>query len=587
MQLIKSVEIAYFRSIYKERISDFKDLNVFFGRNDAGKSNILRGLNLFFNQQTNPNTSFDFDLDFNNRRHLDAVDGGSIRKFIYVTVTFQTPPNYRASLGDEFSVKRQWNVSRGPEFHQEIRGVREGSHQYATRLLNQMRFHYIPAIKDRRIFSSLFQQIYGIIVGKNDFTEALGRFSNDIQSNTDKLFSDLEPVLGFRSALAPPKNLRELFGALDVNTTSGTGLPSMSLILQRGDGLQVRHIPEILKFISDNDEKKFHVWGFEEPENSLELSSAFDEAQRFVEISNDWNKQLFVTSHSPSFFTVTDDKASRFFVSQSDGSSTVKHMVGVDEQLALEMMGDNFFLPIISKSIKASIDEIAKLKEAAGHLKGRLDRISGPLMFVEGKTDKEILELAYKKLYPDADLPFTIVAAGGTTKMAPLAGDGATFKIAGNDRKIFALLDNDFEGRRLGPTNSEGKWQNSRNGVRWWILKPTEQYVSIMTERKMAPGMYSFCIEDCFSDEIRREALSKVAGLNSKYKYSSTNAYAESISHHDLITSSIERAEVKFCVYGPSPEAKNEFVDWLMDRPREDFFYFHSIFEATSAELAH
>ena len=48
MRLISEIEIGYFRSIYKINISNIGDMAVFFGRNDSGKSNILRALNLFF-----------------------------------------------------------------------------------------------------------------------------------------------------------------------------------------------------------------------------------------------------------------------------------------------------------------------------------------------------------------------------------------------------------------------------------------------------------------------------------------------------------------------------------------------------------
>ena len=41
-----------------------KNLNVFVGLNDAGKSNFLKALNLFFNGETDYNIQFDFKKDF-------------------------------------------------------------------------------------------------------------------------------------------------------------------------------------------------------------------------------------------------------------------------------------------------------------------------------------------------------------------------------------------------------------------------------------------------------------------------------------------------------------------------------------------
>ena len=61
---IRRIEITNFRSIQKIVI-DSARLQIIVGNNDAGKSNILRALNLFFNSQTNQGESFDFSTDYN------------------------------------------------------------------------------------------------------------------------------------------------------------------------------------------------------------------------------------------------------------------------------------------------------------------------------------------------------------------------------------------------------------------------------------------------------------------------------------------------------------------------------------------
>lgn len=51
MILIERIEIKYFRSFGEKnvKIAGIKDLNIFSGSNDVGKSNVLKALNLFFN----------------------------------------------------------------------------------------------------------------------------------------------------------------------------------------------------------------------------------------------------------------------------------------------------------------------------------------------------------------------------------------------------------------------------------------------------------------------------------------------------------------------------------------------------------
>ena len=61
--IIKKITIKNFRSIQKCAI-DFEDLTIISGCNDSGKSNLLKALNLFFNNQTDHNTRFDFDADY-------------------------------------------------------------------------------------------------------------------------------------------------------------------------------------------------------------------------------------------------------------------------------------------------------------------------------------------------------------------------------------------------------------------------------------------------------------------------------------------------------------------------------------------
>jgi predicted ATP-dependent endonuclease of OLD family len=69
IDLIEKIEIKSFRSFgnrkkNKTQITNLKDLNIFSGGNNSGKSNILRALNLFFNQNTNLNQFINFNKDF-------------------------------------------------------------------------------------------------------------------------------------------------------------------------------------------------------------------------------------------------------------------------------------------------------------------------------------------------------------------------------------------------------------------------------------------------------------------------------------------------------------------------------------------
>jgi len=102
MLLIEAVEVSYFRSIYKDTLNKLKPTTVLFGKNDAGKSNFLRALNLFFQDETNPRKKFDFNLDFSNSRKREATEATDARwtclKKVDSTSLFRLP-GFHTSLG--------------------------------------------------------------------------------------------------------------------------------------------------------------------------------------------------------------------------------------------------------------------------------------------------------------------------------------------------------------------------------------------------------------------------------------------------------------------------------------------------------
>jgi predicted ATP-dependent endonuclease of OLD family len=64
LNVIEKIEISFFRSFSQETsIFSCKDLNVFSGKNDSGKSNILKALNLYFTEEK---VDFYNYLDFKN-----------------------------------------------------------------------------------------------------------------------------------------------------------------------------------------------------------------------------------------------------------------------------------------------------------------------------------------------------------------------------------------------------------------------------------------------------------------------------------------------------------------------------------------
>lgn len=63
MLKIKQIHIKNFRSIVNTSL-DVEKMNIFVGLNDVGKSNVLKALNLFFNNKTDAGVKYNFDTDY-------------------------------------------------------------------------------------------------------------------------------------------------------------------------------------------------------------------------------------------------------------------------------------------------------------------------------------------------------------------------------------------------------------------------------------------------------------------------------------------------------------------------------------------
>lgn len=89
---IASIRIKNFRSIRNEIIAT-KDFNIFVGLNDAGKSNVLKALNLFFTGETDYGKKFSFENDFS---YLFPKTSHSTKE-IRITIKFEIPDTYTDS----------------------------------------------------------------------------------------------------------------------------------------------------------------------------------------------------------------------------------------------------------------------------------------------------------------------------------------------------------------------------------------------------------------------------------------------------------------------------------------------------------
>ncbi len=352
MHIIKSIQIRKFRSI-KSLTRDLtpSQLNIFVGQNDKGKSNILRALNLFFNNETDAGQPFRFEDDY--CYHADTGKGK--KREIRIDLEID-PPADRFKHAKPLIWTKHWK--RDGSIIEEKVVIETGeplpASNNVSKWLDKLHYRYVPAIKGKDYFTLLMGELHDVL--NEAHREVLSKqgeeFITGIQQVTQEITRELQDQVGISNTIQVPSDFRLLFSNLDFGSRIDGNTYHLK---QRGDGIKVRHIPVILKYMSD-EEKKISIpgyvkpdtiWGFEEPENNLEMRYAFELARTFKNYSKEI--QIFITTHSPAFYALDeseDDGVNTFYVEQDNKACTVIRRVSHQDTDDLhDKMG---LLPIIT-----------------------------------------------------------------------------------------------------------------------------------------------------------------------------------------------------------------------------------------------
>lgn len=412
--MISKISIRNFRSIASADIEG-NWITTLVGANDAGKSNVLRSLNLFFNGETNPGESFEFARDYNQFAPTRARKAPQIE----IWITFDLPEGYqREGQPSQIVWKKVWR-REGEVRDLEKRSFLDGqpfpARSKIPALLDRIRFTHVPAIKDKAFFADLQGQLYDVLasVAERPLKDSAGAFQTQLGEQLQDLLETLRVAFGTEATMRLPENLREIFESLEINSGE---IP----LSRRGDGVKIRHIPLMLRFIAQKLDDLFtrggvrytHIWGFEEPENNVEMSAAFAMGDEFLDLIEDSDRfQLFLTTHSPIFYRLDQRRPeavewlTSHFVSKS-GSETVTTTRApneVDESMGL--------MPIVAPYVaeaKKRYDEIGAQLEAVQEIAEQ----RRPTIFVEGDSDRVVLAKAWQLFSGVADDRVNICAGG-------------------------------------------------------------------------------------------------------------------------------------------------------------------------------
>jgi len=234
-------------------------------------------------------------------------------------------------------------------------------------------------------------------------------------------------------------------------------------------------------------------------------------------------------------------------------------------------MGETPHLPVISGYLANAHSQIERLREETNRLLADLHGLAATIVFVEGDSDRVVLEAAWDALIAEPRA-FSFESAQGTTRMESLSRNGAVLTHLAPDRTILALVDNDREGRQLYKNKRlapGARWvQHNSNGVWWCRLPFTSEMRSAFGRVGIAEVHWPGTLENLFSAAVRRQAAAD-------------NAYSLSVSPHaELIDQQMfpqiqpfvvdPARDESFYVLAPDPACKGRFAECISERATAD-----------------
>lgn len=486
--IIDFIRIKNFRSIRNEVI-DAKDMNILVGLNDVGKSNVLKALNLFFNGQTDYGVAFDFKRDFS---YLFPKNSHKTKEIV-IEIKFRIPETYKEK--GIFTWRKSWRINDyTDETITNANGEKPSDRSRVPSTLKRIKYRYVPAVKSKEYYKSLLSDLYYTVSAVLDspLEQSVKSFSEVIQEYTGQISREVNERIGISSKLSIPENLSELFKTLIFQTENVASDLNIPLDM-RGDGIQARHIPIILKYIADEDQKTRNqgsmkvstIWGFEEPENGVELSRAFEMAEDFMEFTDDI--QMFITTHSPAFYMKkSDEKTQVIYVSQKENIEGTRLSSANSGIKIGQTMG---LMPIVAPYIAEQEKKIADARKIIN------ENVfcDVPTIMVEGKTDKQYLELAISLFSPELQTLldeeqlriFTKEGKGGCKKLQEWT---YAWIYSGNLSRALVLFDKDEAGisAKNELVNSQ-IYQNRRSSatIKTDYLCPSQNIIQIMSANVM------------------------------------------------------------------------------------------------------
>lgn len=331
MIVIKDVLIQKFRSCRKTEIKNLESCTIISGKNNTGKSNILRAISLFFNEEIEPNVKLDISRDCSAARgtkkeitvsiHFTLSDELKIQKTIeemenriprdcWIKKVYYYDPSspylytkkyfvndIESPKSDEVYVDQFVSLFnfRYITSDRSARGVLEDNLKELQAELN----YRLSQQKDKNVQKNIEEAINTV----NDISKT---FFNPISQTMSMADDNISEVL-----LSAPSNIIEMIKYTSYKMILKDGEEHAESL--QGSGIQSFLLFSVLVLIDKNYHRKFGwkiatIWAIEEPEVFLHYDLEIKLAKYFQSLCQKKTErfQILSTTHSPVFIQYSD-----------------------------------------------------------------------------------------------------------------------------------------------------------------------------------------------------------------------------------------------------------------------------------------
>jgi len=456
--MIKKIEVNNFRCLKEYSVSFEKDLTVFVGENDSGKSSLIEVLKLIFENSfperedfyndsnemsvsiqmddftlikefnieeiSNPKLFIKFELEYVDKTQteiesiLSAEKTDDEKRNLLKPFTKEFGANFRSNFRVETivtNIQEKINELREKDFIIEVKSFNE----FNVYFLDGKDFEDINDFfkktffrdKRRKIWS---EELEGGETLEDLVTSQITSYSTEIEEQIedqgirDKLADYLPGLTSVR--IIPNFEPSDINIGINVRFLEGDKEVSVN---KRGDGTKRRITMALLEYRNKSDSDVSSLYVFDEPDTHLHVRAQVE----FLEIMrkfNETNKQVILTTHSP-------------FIMNSVKSSQVRF-------LYLDNMETKSKPILDDKDVELALDDLGI---ANTHL-----FFSKKILIVEGYTEEVFIPSIYKRIYnrPIRSNLIKVIRGEGITDVPRLAKVLEDFIDKNN---IFLLIDND------------------------------------------------------------------------------------------------------------------------------------------------